>query len=221
VRLLLTRERGWTAVLRPRTARCGRWPHRRRGQRGATRSATEQRRYAGRCQRRAHRRTSVRRNRRQRAGPVRRGADPPGLVATTRGLHHRRRCCACDARAWRAPSRRCELTAAAGQSAAGDQGPLRSGGARLGRNVGTRRPLSVAGTVASRAAAALEEPARGRRLDLPVHRSRGDSLGRARSTIRPSAETAHTSKTASAASTEGQRNSCLQREFEALATRSR
>jgi MFS family permease len=38
---LFLRARGWTAVLRPRTARCGRWPHRRRGQRGATRSATK------------------------------------------------------------------------------------------------------------------------------------------------------------------------------------
>ena len=180
MRLVLARARGWTAVLRPRTARCGRWPHRRRGQRGATRSATKQRRCAGRFQRRAHRRTSARRNRSQRAGPVRRGADPPGLVAAARGLHHRRRCCACDARAWKAPSRRCELTAAAGQSAARREGRLRHGGARLDRNVGTRRPLSVAGTVASRAAAALEEPALGRHLDLPAHRSGGGGLGRAR-----------------------------------------
>ena len=56
--------------------------------------------------------------------------------------------------------------------AARREGRLRRGGARPDRNVGTRRPLSVAGTVASRAAAALEEPALGRHLDLPAHRSR-------------------------------------------------
>ena len=47
-------------------------------------------------------------------------------------------------------------------------------------NVGARRLLSVAGTVACRAAAALEELALGRHLDLPAHRSRGRSLGLAR-----------------------------------------
>ena len=134
---------------------------------------------------------------------------------------------------WRCPSleatpRRRELTAATGQSAAGDEGRLRRGGPRPDRDVGTRRLLSVAGTVASRAAAALEEPALGRPLDLPAHRSRGGSLGCARQdgSIRRDAGRLPRSYrwrpgdvrrdrdqhgSGSAASTEGQRNSGFER----------
>ena len=49
-----------------------------------------------------------------------------------------------------------------------------------GGSVGACRSLSLARTVASRAAAALEEPVVGRSPDLPAHGARGSRLGRAR-----------------------------------------
>ena len=180
VRLVPHRPRGWAAVCGPGAAGCRGWPYLRSGQRGTARFATTRRRRTGRLQRSAHGRPGPRRNRRQRARPVRSGADPPGLVAVTRGFHHRRGHRTGDARAWNDAPRRCELAAAACQRAAGGQGRLRHGGAGPRGNLGTRRLLSVAGTVACRAAAALEELALGRHLDIPAHRSRGRSLGLAR-----------------------------------------
>ena len=81
-----------------------------------------------------------------------------------------------DARTRKDATRRGERTAAARQRGASGQGRLRCSGAGLGGTVGARGLLPVAGALAGSAAGALAEPALGRDLDLPPHRSRGGSL---------------------------------------------
>jgi Major Facilitator Superfamily len=100
---------------------------------------------------------------------------PTRLVwwAAPGSVRDRHRRGAVDAGTWnRAPGCR-ELPAAPGQCSARSQRRLHRGLAGPGGGVGARRRLSVAWTVVSRAAPALAEPALGRGLDLPAHRSRG------------------------------------------------